>query len=121
MLNAPDLEFQDVLAAVEAWQPDAACRAAGDEYVALALRCYAAAGLCDAQIIRRVLDQVGIDAPDTDRYAAAVALARHCAKMDLPLNRIIAVLAHPAVHVPCFPNADDIAEIAIAALAEFAE
>jgi hypothetical protein len=117
MLDAPDLEFRDVLAAVKAWQPDAACLAAGDEHAALALRCWAAAGLCDAQIMRRALDLFGTTDP---RYVAAIAVARHCASMDLTRNRIIAVLAYLAVHVPCFPDADDIAEIAIAAVAEFA-
>jgi hypothetical protein len=43
-----DTPVPDLLAAVEAWQPDAACIAAGDEYLTLALRCYAAGILSDA-------------------------------------------------------------------------
>jgi hypothetical protein len=119
MLDA--IEAPHLLAAIEAWQPDPQCIAAGDEYFHLAIRCWAGS-LCDAQIIRRILDLAGISASvDTpERWSAAWAIARDCALMDVPLHRIIALLAHLAAEVPCWPNADDIAEIAEAAVAECA-
>jgi hypothetical protein len=129
MLDVLDpVPADEFLAAVQAWQPDAACLAAGDEYtalhhVALAIRCYVAAGLSDRQIIDRVLRNLDT-ATDVDtapeHWNAAMAVARHCALMDMPLNHIIAVLAYLAVEVPCFPDADDRAEIAEAALRECA-
>ena len=121
MLDAPDLDFRDVLAAVERWRPDPQCLAAGDEYARLALRCWAAAGLCDQQIAQRLLDLAGVSTEiDTDPDTIAVALARHCAAMGKPRDHIIAVLAYLAVQVPFWPAADDLAEIAIAAVKEFA-
>ena len=115
MLNAPDLEFQDVLAAVEAWQPDAACLAAGDEYVALALRCYAAAGLCDAQIICRVLDHLGSDV----RRNLAAGIAYHCAISGMTFSEIIDVMVDLAVEVPGWiDDPDEIKFLVRSAIAE---
>jgi len=103
--------------------PDAGVIAAGDEYLDLALRCYAAAILSDAQLSRRVIERMPCEVlcctEDTgDRYAAAVAIARHCAAMDVPLRKIIALLAYLSAEIPCWPDADDIAGIAEAAIAE---
>ncbi len=114
MLDA--LDFQDVLAAIERWRPDPQCLAAGDEHVVLARRCYAGA-LSDQQITRRILDLIGVSMDiDTEPDVVAVALARHCAALEMPLHHIIAVLAYLAVQVPLWPDADELAEIAIAAV-----
>ncbi len=110
----------DILDAVRRWAPDRRCLAAGDQHACIAVRCYAAGGLSDQQIVHRILDLLGVDYADTDRYSAAIAVARHCAAMDLPLRQIIAVLAYLAAEVPGSPDADDIASIAQAAVAEFA-
>jgi hypothetical protein len=110
----------DLLSAVERWQPDTQVLAAGDEHLDLAVRRYAASGLSDRQITDRVLRELGIDAPDLERREAASAIARHCALMDLPLRRIIAILAYLAAEVPGWPDADENAAIATAAIAEFA-
>lgn len=125
MLDAPDLDYADVLAAVERWRPDPQCLAAGVEHALLAVRCFAAAGLSDQQIARRMLDLAGVSsdvntAPVGDRSDAARAVARLCAIMDLPLRHIIAILAYLAAEVPGWPDADENAAIAQAAVAEFA-
>lgn len=99
---------------------DGQCLATGDEYLHLALRCYAAAILSDAEIAQRVTDQAGISFDAPDQYEAACVIARHCALMDVPLRKIIALLAYLAAEIPCWPDADDIAEIAEAAIAECA-
>ena len=52
----------------------------------------------------------------SDGYTAADAVARHCASMGLPLRQIIDVLAYLAAEVPCWPDADEIAAIATAAV-----
>jgi hypothetical protein len=110
----------DLLSAIERWQPGAQVLDAGDEHLDLAVRCYAAAGLSDRQITDRVLGELGIGAPGFERREAAWAIARHCALMDLPLRQIIAVLAHLTAEVPGWPDADENAAIAQAAVAEFA-
>jgi hypothetical protein len=117
-----DIPTTDLLAAVNAWKPDPTCLAAGDEYAALVVRCFAAAGLSDAQIAQRVLDLAGVslDVDTTERWSAAFAVARHCAIMGLPLQHIIAILAYLAAEVPGWPDADQNAAIAQAAVAEFA-
>ena len=115
----PDAGFvpiSDLLVALRARRPDAGCLAEGDEHVSLARCCYAAGRLSDPQIARRVVALVGA----TDRYTAAVAVARHCATMEMPLHQIIAVLAYLAAEVPCWPDSDENAAIAQAAVAEFA-
>jgi hypothetical protein len=94
-----DTPTTDLLAAVEAWQPDANCIAAGDEYAALMLRCFAAAGLSNTQIARRVLDlaQVSADVDTPIRRSAADAVAQQCAIIGVPLRHtIIAILAYLA-------------------------
>jgi hypothetical protein len=105
------------------WQ-DAQCLAAGDEHVQLAIRCYEAGLLWDDQITRRVLDVAGIavqaQAETPETWTAAEAVARHCALMDLPLRRIIAILAYLAVEIPAFPDGDTLGEIAELAVKECA-
>jgi hypothetical protein len=117
MPTAIDLTF------VIAWTPDKACLEAGDEYVALMLRCWAAAGLSDQQIVDRILDQLAITASvgaPPDRYGTAlIVVARHCASVGMTLTNIIAILAHLAVEIPCWPSADEIAAVAQSAVAEF--
>jgi hypothetical protein len=126
MLDASDLDYRDVLAAVEAWQPDAACLAAGDEHALMAVRCFAAGGLSDRQITRRILHRLGVSTEiDTELgvwpYDAACAVARHAAVEGLPLRRIIAVLCELAVSLPGLPiEPNEIVAIARAAIAEFA-
>jgi hypothetical protein len=114
----------DYLAAFQKWQPDAGCLAAGDQYVGYAIRCFTAAGLSDAQINQRVCDLIGVCAyaytPAQERYDAAISLARHCALMGMSPRHIVAVLAYLAAEVPCWPDPDDIAEIAQFAVAECA-
>jgi hypothetical protein len=117
MLDA--IEPNDLLAAVKAWQPDPQCLSAGDDHALLAVRCWAAAGLCDQQIVQRMFDLVVVSTEiDTAPDDVPIALARHCAAMGLSRNQIIAVLAYLAARVPLWPAADDIAEIAIAAVRE---
>jgi hypothetical protein len=115
----------DLLAAVAAWQPDAASIAAGDEHLNLGVRCYAAAGLSDRQIAQRSLDLAGAlpeldTAPDIGRHDAAIAVARHAALDGLSVPNIIALLAWLAVELAGGPDPDEIADIAQAAYAEFA-
>jgi hypothetical protein len=133
MLELPDYQVDKIPTAVEPtylrraiqrWQPDANCIAKGDEFALLMLRCWAAAGLSDQQIVDRILDQLGVTATvDTHQDhcdTAAIMVARHCASIDMTLANIIAVLAHLVVEIPCWPSADEIAAIAQAAVAEFA-
>jgi hypothetical protein len=111
-----------VLAAevIEAWRPDAVCIAAGDEHAYLALRCFAASGLSDAAIARR-LRRFGADLqpPDIGRYDAALALARHGALVGAPARQIVTWLVYLACEVPCWP--DDPHEIAAMARGAMAE
>lgn len=123
MLDAPDPDYRDVLtaAAVEAWQPDPACLAAGDEHIRLALRHYAGA-LCDQQIERRVLDLLGINvAPDIRHDGAAYAVAYHCARSGLSFAEIIEVMVYLAAEVPAWlDDPDAIASFVRSAIAEAA-
>ena len=48
--------LRDVRGAVECWQPDVGCIAAGDRHIELAVRCWAAAMLSDYQISKRLRD-----------------------------------------------------------------
>jgi hypothetical protein len=108
--------------AIQRWQPDARCVAMGDEYAILMLRCWAAAGLSDKQIVERIQRDFGVseDTPETSYSNAAIVVARHCASVGMSLANIIAVLAHLVAEVPCWPTADEIAVIAQAAVTEFA-
>jgi hypothetical protein len=123
MLDAPDLDYRDVLAAIKRWQPDPQCLAAGDEHALLALRCYAAAGLCDTQITGRVLDLVGVstqsDTPDIGHDDAAIAVARHCAIVGMSFSEIIEVLVYLAAEVPGWlDDPDAIASLVRSAITE---
>jgi hypothetical protein len=95
--------------ASEAWRPDAECIAAGDAYVGLAARCYAAGGLSDSQIAKRGR-LFGTDPDPPERLDAALALARHGALVGASARQIVAWLVHLALEVSCWP--DDPAEIA---------
>jgi hypothetical protein len=96
--------YRDLLAAVRQWQPDARCIVAGDEYLALTLRCYAAAGLSDQQLTHRVLDQVDYD---MRHDAAAIAVARHCAWAGMTFAEIVDVLVYLAAEVPSWIDQPD--------------
>ena len=108
--------------AIQRWQPDADCIARGDEYAMLMLRCWAAAGLSDKQIVERILRDLGVseDIQEICYDTTAIVVARHCARVDMTLVNIIAVLAHLVAEIPCWPSADEIAAIAQAAVTEFA-
>jgi hypothetical protein len=112
----------DLRCAIQRWQPDAGCIAKGDEYAILMLRCWAAAGLSDKQIVGRILRGLGVseDFQEVCYDTAALVVARHCARVDMTLANIIAVLAHLAVEIPCWPSADEIAAVARAAVTEYA-
>ena len=121
--SMPDaVEPTGLRCAIQRWQPDADCIAKGDEYAILMLRCWAAAGLSDKQIVERILRDLGVseDIPEICYDAAAIVVARHCASVDMTLANIIAILAHFVVEIPCWPSADEIAAIAQAAVTEFA-
>jgi hypothetical protein len=105
----------DLLSAVQAWQPDPTCLAAGDEYVDLAIRCFAAAGLCDRQIDLRL----GRTAPEIERFSAALAVARHAAWSGLRPQRIAHLLGRLSIWLPGSPDdPDEIASLVRAAVAE---
>ena len=106
--------------AVRAWRPDPTCIAAGDEHVLLAVRCFAAGGLSDAAITRRLrqtateLEPLGFG-----RYDAVLALARHGAVTDAPATEIVGWLAQLALQVPCWPDdPEELASITRTALQE---
>lgn len=107
------LDAIELTTAIEAWQPDAECIAKGDEYLTLALRCYAAAGLCDAQIARRLLDLAGVSTPDEYSIAigpetAAVIIARHLALCGMCARDITLVLADCGGMLPAWPDDPDL-------------
>ena len=82
----------------------------------LARRCYAGA-LSDQQITRRILDLIGVSMDtDTEPDVAAVAARATLRGVRNAAASIIAVLAYLAVQVPLWPDADELAEIAIAAV-----
>ena len=119
------LEPPDLLDAVKKWRPDPTCIAAGDEHLIRALRCYAAAGLSDAQISDRLVDEVGngvagkapynvmgfspLDAytivlqPDT----AAIMVARQLAFCGMRARAITLTLADLAGLLPGWPEDPD--------------
>ena len=111
----------DLLSAVQAWRPDPACLSAGDEYVRLAVRAYAASGLSDPQIDERVRDLAGVASSDDtiERCDAAIATARHAALMGVAARQIVALLMHLEAEVPCWPDADEVASIVQGAITEF--
>jgi hypothetical protein len=106
--------------ATTAWQPDVGCIVNGDEHALLAVRCYAAAGLSDAAITQRLrIFGAYADPPETGRYDAALALARHGAFVGAPPREIVAWLAYLALQVPCWPDdPEEIASMTYAALRE---
>lgn len=121
--SMPDaFEPIDLRCAIQRWRPDTDCIAKGDEYAILMLRCWAAAGLSDKQIVERILRDLGVseDIQEVCYDTAAIVVARHCARVDMTLANIIAVLAHLVAEIPCWPSADEIAAIAQAAVVEFA-
>jgi hypothetical protein len=90
---------------VRAWQPDAGCIAAGDEYAVLAVRSYAAAGLGDAAIAHRIqLLTVELDPLDVGCDDAAFALARHGVIVGASARDIVGWLAQLALEVPGWPD-----------------
>jgi hypothetical protein len=101
----------------------ATCLDAGDEYGLLQLRCYAAAGLSDAGIIRRALRRLGIDEADQPVLRhddAAIAIARHAAIVGMAPREIIALLARIGVDLPAAPSEPErIAIIVKSACEEF--
>jgi hypothetical protein len=108
---------------VGGWQPDPRCIAAGDEHALLALRCWAAARLSDAQITRRILDLAGacadVDTPEFECWSAAWAVARHAVWCGLPAKRVARLLGRLSVLLPGSPDQpDEIASITRAAISE---
>ena len=104
------------LSAVEAWQRDTQCLAAGDDALDIAQRCYAAAGLSNAQIAQRVLNRAPSLHDD-----AAIVVARHCAIAGMSFADIIDVMVELAASVPCWlDDPDAIAALVRQALAECA-
>jgi hypothetical protein len=121
--SMPDaVERTGLRCAVQSWQPDAHCIAKGDGYAILMLRCWAAAGLSNKQIVGRLLRDLGVSEhiPEIRYGDAAIVVARHCASVGMAVASIIALLAYFAAEVPCWPSADEIAAVAQAAVTEFA-
>jgi hypothetical protein len=97
---------------MEAWQPDPACIAAGDEYLRLAFRCWAGA-LSNAQIAQHVRDVVGLDTPDEYSIeigpeTAAVVIARHLALCGMEAREIVLALADIGACCPGWPDDPDL-------------
>jgi hypothetical protein len=109
-----------ILRAIENWRPDETCLGAGDEHVALAVRCYAAGGLANSEIARRIrLFGADADPQDIDQHAAARALARHAAIAGASPREIVELIARLALEVPCWPDdPEQIAALTAAALRE---
>ena len=98
--------------------PDPKCFAAFNDYLALAVRCGAAAGLSDRAIARHAMRLIGCaDTPDITTNDLAYVVAQRLARSAEPRSRIIKVLCMLAVEVPGFPvdpdEIDSIARIAI--------
>lgn len=124
----------DLVAAAEAWRPDADCIAAGDRYLDLAARCFAAAGLSDHEIVVRIsqatgllhgIDEFGLTdieglSPRPERYDAATAVARHCATVSMPPRQIAVWLGKLAVTIPGWApdDPDEIAQLVTVAVLE---
>ena len=106
--------------AIEAWQPDYGCSACGDEHAALALRAYAAAGLANAAIAKRMrLFGPDLEPLDIGWRDAALALARHGAVAGASARQIVLWLVYLADEVPAWPSdPDEIAAIVRGAIAE---
>jgi hypothetical protein len=103
-----DTVTRDLLAAIEAWRPDPICLRAGDEHLTLAIRCFAAAGLSDAQVTGRVCDLIGVSLPEPpERCSAAVAIAQHLAVCGMREREIVLVLADLAGQLPAWPDDPD--------------
>ena len=102
---------------VQAWKPDAAGVATGDGFLILAVRCFAAAGLWDAEIEARLLQHMGPE--PWSSTTAATALARHGAASGATSRQITEWLTYLAVEVPGWPDDPDlIAVIARTAVRE---
>jgi hypothetical protein len=105
----------ELLAAVAAWRPDPECLRAGDEYIGLALRCYAGS-LSDLQVRRRLehfAELVAEEPPDIGPRDAAFALAEHCAIVAVAPQLAVQILADLSVAVPGWEptDPDDIAAL----------
>jgi hypothetical protein len=88
--------------------PDRDCVATGDRYLNWAIRSFAAGGLSNEGISRRVADQV--EPPPVHLSDVLWSIAWHCAAGGLPFHQIIAVLVYLADEVPGCP--DDPEELA---------
>jgi hypothetical protein len=107
--------------AIKDWQPDGTCIAAGDGHIILAVRCFAAAGLSDRAIARRIrLFGDYADLPDIERCDAAVAVARHGAIAGASAREIVELLARLSLEVACWlpDDPEAIAALTAAALRE---
>jgi hypothetical protein len=105
----------ELLTAVEAWRPDPECLRVGDEYVGLALRCYAGS-LSDTQMRRRLerfAELVADEPPDRGPRDAAFAVAEHCAIVAVSPQLTLQILADLSVAVPGWEptDPDDIAAL----------
>lgn len=98
--------------AVECWQPDVGCIAAGDRHIELAVRCWAAAMLSDYQISKRLRD---FACPEQRSIDAPWAFALHCARSGVPAREVTVWLAE-LVKVPGWPDGEEIAYLVIAAI-----
>jgi hypothetical protein len=117
-----DKSTTDLLAAVRRWEVDVGCLAVGDEHVQLAVHCWAAAGLSDADIATRPRDVAHDLRPEgvaPTRSTAAAAVAAHCAWAGASFNDIIEILVWLGVEAPAWP--DDPGEIAFIARRAIAE
>ena len=120
MTSPPDNSVSEwrTLHGVEWPLPDVGCLEAGDDQLMLAVRCFAAAGLCDADIATRLRD-VAADLLAYTHTAAVEALAAHYAWAGATFLEIIDVLVWLAAEAPAWPdNPDEIAFIARRAIAE---
>jgi hypothetical protein len=103
-----------------AWQPDAECLRAGDEYISLALQCWSGS-LSDLRIRRRLEHFAALVAddepPDIGPSDAAIALARHCAIVAASPERTVQILARLSVAIPGWEptDPDEIASLVRAA------
>lgn len=91
-----------------AWQPDAECLRAGDEYISLALRCWSGS-LSDLRIRRRLEHFAGLMAdepPDVGPSDAAIAVAQHCAIVAASPERTVQIFARLSVAIPGWEPTD---------------
>jgi hypothetical protein len=124
MLDDLSATPDNLLDAFQAWRPDPACLKAGDDALSLAIRCFAASGLCNRQIDHRVRTSVSSDTadePELERFSAAWTVARHAAWVGLRPRRIANLLGYLSVWLPGSPDdPDEIASLVRAAVAEVA-